>query len=125
MFDLGKILKRQRKMHGYTQAEVARRLNVTTATIGRYEHNDVKPPTEKLIELAILYNTPFNELVGEPIESTLSIEGLTYEQQHIIQAIAADFRRSKSGSPAGNYTQEQQSILSELFLLFNKRKRIV
>ena len=95
MFDLGLILKTLREQHGYTQAEVAKKLNIAPGTVSRWETNDNTPSTERLIEIAILYNTPINHLIGRPMEDTLSINKLTPDQQHIIMAIVSDFTQKE------------------------------
>lgn len=119
MFDLGKVLKSLRVQHGYTQSDVGDKLDVSTGSVGRWENNASIPSTEKFIEIAILYNIPINYLVGIPLEETLSINGLTPDQRHILQAIVADFRRDK-GVTAGKYTLEQQQLINALFNEFNK-----
>lgn len=120
MFDLGLLLRTLREKHGYTQAEASKKLNISTATIGRWENNIVKPSTEKLIESAILYNTPLNYFIGEPLEETLSIEGLSPDKQHIIRAIAAEFRSVTDKGATDKYTEKQQRIMNELFEAFSK-----
>lgn len=116
------ILRDLRDKHGYTQIEVSKRLNVSIATIVRWENSSVAPPTERMIELAILYNTSINYLIGEPLEEILSIDNLTLVQQQVIQAIANDFRKSKKMSGKRNnerYTMEQQHIINSLLQAFN------
>lgn len=118
MFDRGGLLKLLREKHGYTQIEVAKKLNVSLSTVGRWENNVACPSTEKYIELAILYNTSLNCLLGIPVKEKLSIEGLTPEQQNIIQAIVKNFHHPKIKGAEENYTHEQQVILNALFEVF-------
>lgn len=114
MFDLGLILKTLREQHGYTQAEVAKKLNIAPGTVSRWETNDNTPSTERLIEIAILYNTPINHLIGRPMEDTLSINKLTPDQQHIIMAIVSDFTQKEINHLSDKFSRRQQSIINAL-----------
>jgi len=113
------LLNQLRKQHGYSQQEVGNKLDVTHGTIGRWENNSSKPPTEKLIELSILYNIPLNYLIGVPMEETLYISSLSPDKQNLMQAIAAEFKRSHKDKEKGKYSKEQQLILNALFEEFN------
>lgn len=116
MFNFGMVLRLQ---HGYSQSEVANKLNVTHGTIGRWENNSSTPSTEKLIELSILYNIPLNHLIGVPMEETLYINSLSPDKQNLMQAIAAEFKQSPKDKVNGKYSKEQQQILNALFEEFN------
>ena len=107
MYNLGLILRTLRTKHGYNQKTISKKLNVSLSTIGRWENNEIKPSTQKLIELA--FNTSINYLIGIPLEDTLSIESLTPDQQHILLGIVAHFK------PAGaKLTEEQKQIINAL-----------
>ena len=77
MFDLGLILQELRNSNNYTQTQVARRLNVSVATVGRWENNYKTPSTEHLIDLSVQYNVSLNYLVGREKEKAIVIERLT------------------------------------------------
>lgn len=53
-----------RKEHGYSQDDLAEKLNVSRQAISKRERGEALPDTENLIELAKLYNISLDELVG-------------------------------------------------------------
>lgn len=118
MFDLGLVLKELRKRNNYTQLQVARRLNVSVATIGRWENNFKTPSTEHLIDLSVLYNVPLNYLVGLEKEKAIVIERLTKSQQELINLMVLEFESDYKMSR--ELTQRQQTIINLLFKEFYK-----
>ena len=119
LHNLGKILRELREKHGYTQMEVAKRLNVSALSIGRWGQNAKNPTTEHLIELSILYNMPINCLLGVPMEDVLVIESLSKEQQKLIQDIASQFYASGYKKTA-QINNKQQQIVSSLLQQFSR-----
>ncbi|SEO02028.1 DNA-binding transcriptional regulator, XRE-family HTH domain [Amphibacillus marinus] len=53
-----------RKKGGFTQEEIANKLNVSRQTISNWETGTAQPTINKAIELANLYGISMNELVG-------------------------------------------------------------
>ena len=50
--EIGEKIKRARQEAGITQAELARRLNVTPQTIGQYERGLINPKYETALKFA-------------------------------------------------------------------------
>lgn len=118
MFDLGLILKGLRESNNYTQMQVARRLNVSVATVGRWENNYKTPSTEHFVDLSVLYNVPLNYLVGREKEKAIVIERLTKSQQEIISMLVLEFENDIKTSR--ELTQRQQTIINLLFKEFHR-----
>lgn len=118
MFDLGLTLKELRVSNKYTQMQVARRLNVSVATVGRWENNYKTPSTEHLIDLSVLYNVPLNYLVGQEKEKAIVIERLTKNQQELISMLILEFENNIKTSK--DLTPRQQTIINLLFREFHK-----
>ncbi len=67
--DFGKRLVKLRKTAGYTQAELAKELNVTQRMISYYEGQSDYPPASLLPKLTKLLNVSADELLGiQPIK---------------------------------------------------------
>lgn len=60
---LGAILKEARKAHGFTQAEVAKKLGVTFQAISNYERGTNYIDDEILAQLCELYDIPFQRTI--------------------------------------------------------------
>lgn len=58
-------LKELRTQHGLTQAQLAKKLNIGTSTIGMYESNIRKPSFEVLIKIAIFFNVSTDYLIND------------------------------------------------------------
>ena len=64
MNTLGSRLRELRIQHSLTQAELAQKLCVTTASISKYEIGEVTPDVEKLIMYGRIFQTSVDYLVG-------------------------------------------------------------
>jgi transcriptional regulator with XRE-family HTH domain len=62
---IGERLKRQRTRRALTQAELAKRAGVTTATVARIERDEIEPRMTTLRKLAQALEVDPAELVGE------------------------------------------------------------
>jgi transcriptional regulator with XRE-family HTH domain len=58
-------LKQLRKDHGYTQAELAKRLEMTPTAISTWERGASKPRMDVVYKMAKLYNVQAGEIVGD------------------------------------------------------------
>ena len=92
MFDFGLILKRLREEKGYSQAQLARKLNVSKSSISKYESNQSVPSVETLTRIALIYGVSLDYLVGIEKNKTISVEGLTNRQLDILNTLLAEFR---------------------------------
>lgn len=96
IYDFGLILKSLRKKKRLSQEQVAKRLNLTKASISGYENNIITPGIETIKELAILYNTTSDYLLGLDKKESVSIDGLTPRQKDIIETLILEFRSENS-----------------------------
>ncbi len=60
----GERLAEVRKDHNDTQANLAKRLHVTVATVRGWEQNRCSPPHETLVEICRLYEVSSDYLLG-------------------------------------------------------------
>lgn len=64
MANFGNRIKEIRNSHHLTQKELAKKLNITTRQLMRYEHNEQHPPALKLLEMAEYFNISLDYLFG-------------------------------------------------------------
>ena len=62
-------LKALRKKKGFTQEELAARLNVVRQTVSKWEKGLSVPDSELLIKLAEILEVPVSQLLGSKIET--------------------------------------------------------
>ncbi len=87
--DLPEKLKALRIKYGYSQKQVADKVNISPSIISGYETGERTPSTDVLLSLSNIYNCSVDYLLGKqnaepPV--TFDTEGLTDKQ---IQAIIA------------------------------------
>ena len=61
---ISKNLKNLRKIHKFTQEEVAEKINVSRQAIAKWENGDSTPDINSCIELAKLYDVTIDDLVN-------------------------------------------------------------
>lgn len=61
---LGARIKEYRRKRGYTQSQMAAKLNMTEANFSSYERNKSVPPSEKLSQIASILNVTTDYLLG-------------------------------------------------------------
>lgn len=87
--DLPKKLRELRVRYGYSQKQVAERLNVSPSIVSGYETGERTPSTEILLSISYLYNCSVDYLLGKQAAEhapSISTDGLTDQQ---VQAILA------------------------------------
>lgn len=119
MYDLGELIKRLRTERGYTQAQLAKKLNKSKSAISRYESNQKIPSLETLIDISILFNVSLDYLAGKEKGNFISIMNLTPAQTNIITTLLIEFRNKKKYQPI-SMSRRQLDILNEMVVEFLK-----
>lgn len=89
-------LRALRAEMGYSQREVAKRLEVSPAIISGYETGERTPSTENLLALSYLYHCSTDYLLGRAAgcaDNGISVEGLSVKQTRLLQELAEQMRR--------------------------------
>ena len=76
-------LRLLRIKYGYSQKQVADKIDVSPSVVSGYETGERTPSTEVLLSLSYLYNTSSDYLLGRQVnspESMISVDGLTDDQ---------------------------------------------
>jgi len=95
MYDFGMRLRELREKKGLSQTQVASRLKLNNATISCYESNVRYPSFEVLSNLALLYNTSSDYLLGLENRKMVCVEGLSENQLQIINSLINEFNSKK------------------------------
>lgn len=78
---LGEKLKKLRESRGWTQADLAKRLNKAVSTISGYESDAHAIPLDVLASISSLFSISTDELLGLDAPEVLSLSGLTGAQK--------------------------------------------
>lgn len=65
-------LKDIRKIHGYTQTEIAKKLNISQQTYANYENNKTEAPHDILKQISTIYDISIDILLGNTNENLLT-----------------------------------------------------
>lgn len=87
IYDRGMRLKELRKKRNLSQKEAARRLGISRATVSAYERNIKSPSIDTLEQMALLYHTSIDFMLGLEHRTNLYIDDLTQHQQETILKI--------------------------------------
>lgn len=82
-----------RKASGWSQVEVAKRLNVAKQTVSNWENGNIQPSIEMLVRLAKLFNVSTDYLLGLDDISRLDVNGLPVELVAHISLLIEDYRK--------------------------------
>lgn len=88
--DLSTKLKELRMSQNLSQADVAKKLEISPSIISGYETGERTPSTENLLALAYLYKCSTDYLLGKSNEkpsTVLDTDGLTTEQIQALQTL--------------------------------------
>lgn len=96
VYDFGMRLKELRKRTKLSQAKVASRLGLTVKTIYRYENNTLTPSLETVKQLALLYSTSIDYIMGLDDDPVVSIRHLTEDEKRVFMDFVQCFVEDKS-----------------------------
>lgn len=89
---LGQRICEMRTSFGWSQVELAKRLNVAKQTVSNWENDNIQPSIEMLVRLAKLFNVSTDYLLGMDEVPRLSVEGLPVHVVAHISLLIEDYR---------------------------------
>ena len=87
-------LKMFRKTKGYSQEELAIRLNVVRQTISKWEKGLSVPDADMLIKIAEIFEVSVSEILGAKIDNEIDINIVAEQLSRINEQLAIKNRRS-------------------------------
>ena len=91
----GENLKAIRKAKGYTQQELAMKLNVVRQTVSKWEKGLSVPDVEILVEIADVLDTDVSVLLGKEVSDEESRDEVALQLAKISEQLAIKNRKSK------------------------------
>ena len=92
---LGDKVKKMREQQGWTQADLARRLELTRASVNAWEMGISIPSTRYIVELARLFHVSTDFLLGIDINRTIDASDLTDSDIRLLTGIAQHLREMR------------------------------
>lgn len=85
---LGKNIKTLRSALGWSQVDLAQKLNITKQTVSNWENENIQPSIEMLVRLAKLFHVSTDYLLDLADTQTINVDGLPLSFiAHLIQII--------------------------------------
>ena len=85
-------IKALRESRGWTQAELARRMNMTRNGINSWEQGLSMPSPQSLVDLARLFSVQTDYLLGVEKHNTVNVTGLDEKDVALIAQLAERLR---------------------------------
>lgn len=113
---LGQKLKQLRQSRGWSQEDLAKKLNRGASTISGYETDAHAIPSNVLISIAEIFGVSLNELVNLNEPDAVSLKDLTPFQVETLVALRNEFLSPTNQS--SNLSAQQMQILHDIIKLF-------
>ena len=88
-------IKELRQTAGYSQAQLAKKLDVTRSSINAWEMGLSTPTTQYVVAIAKLFHVSTDYILGTESEITLSLRGYSKEQLDIIANLLDYFYKNR------------------------------
>ena len=86
-------IKELRELAGYSQAQLAKKLDVTRSSVNAWEMGLSTPTTQYVVALAKLFHVSADYLLGSTSALTISLDGYDEEQVKLIFDLLKCFDR--------------------------------
>ena len=117
---LGEKLKKLRESRGWTQADLAKRLNKAVSTISGYESDAHAIPLDVLASISSLFSISTDELLGLDAPEVLSLSGLTGAQKKTLIKLRNEFLSpSQKGNDQGGNAMRLKNDTNNFAASFN------
>ena len=88
-------IKELREKANISQSELARNLGVTRSSVNAWEMGISTPTTQYVVEMAQLFRVSTDYILGVTNHHTISLDGLSEEEMHIIYSMLDYFNKKK------------------------------
>lgn len=89
---LSQKINELRLSNGWSQVQLAKKLNVTKQTVSNWENDNIQPSIDMLVRLARAFNVTTDYLLGLENTPRLSVEGLPIHVVSHLSQLIDDYR---------------------------------
>lgn len=90
---LGRRIYDLRTAFGWSQVQLAEKLNISKQTVSNWENENIQPSIEMLVRLAKLFHTSTDYLLGLSEEQTINVDGLPVHFIAHLTHIIEDYKK--------------------------------
>ncbi len=92
---LGQRLYEIRTSLGWSQVELAKKLNISKQTVSNWENENIQPSIEMLVRLAKVFNVTTDYLLGLDDVPRLNVDGLPTAVVSHLSLLIEDYRNAR------------------------------
>ena len=92
---LGQRLYEIRTSFGWSQVELAKKLNISKQTVSNWENENIQPSIEMLVRLAKIFNVTTDYLLGLDDVPRLNVDGLPTAVVSHLSLLIEDYRNAR------------------------------
>lgn len=118
VYDFGPRVLEQRKKRGWSQSELAHRIEKSSSTISAYESDTVMPSLEAASNLADVFGVSVDYLIQGNKSRSISAQGLTDEQMQLAVELVQELTHPTGHGPM--MSEMQMRLLALLVAEFVK-----
>ena len=89
---LGKRINELRTACGWSQVQLAEKLNISKQTVSNWENENIQPSIDMLVRLAKLFHTSTDYLLGLNNAQTINVDGLPISFVAHLTQIIEDYK---------------------------------
>ena len=89
---LGQRIHELRQAFGWSQVELAKRLNISKQTISNWENDNIQPSVDMLVRLSKIFGTTTDYLLGLENTVRVDMEGVPVSIAAHISMLVDDYR---------------------------------
>lgn len=89
---LSQKINELRLTNGWSQVQLAKKLNVTKQTVSNWENDNIQPSIDMLVRLAKVFNVTTDYLLGLENTPRLDVDGLPIQVVSHLSQLIDDFR---------------------------------
>ena len=90
---LSQRIREMRQAAGWSQVDLAKKLNVSKQTVSNWENENIQPSIEMLVRLSKIFNVTTDYMLGLEETPRLDISGLPTELVTHLSLLVEDFRK--------------------------------
>ena len=90
---LGVRINELRRAFGWSQVQLAEKLNISKQTVSNWENENIQPSIEMLVRVATLFQVSTDYLLGLDNTQTINVDGLPKPFVAHITQIIEDYRK--------------------------------
>lgn len=89
---LGKRINELRSAYGWTQVQLAQKLNITKQTVSNWENENIQPSVDMLVRIANVFKVSTDYLLGIDETPHIKVDGLPVQFIAHLNQIIDDYK---------------------------------